>query len=463
MSRCPEILVVAEGEFETELVSTLHAEGLAHVARRCADAAEVRGAAAAGLGEIAVVDRDLVSLDVVADLERAGMRVIVVGGNAVARTVDAVIAALLGTATDETPGAMSSDVGSLTGAALAAQLPPDPFTEAGSFPVPPPAPPSGAAASGAHTRYPPRSRRRAAAPPETPREEPAVPTVPEAPAPHRGEVIVVAGPAGAPGRTTLALALAADVAQRGLRVLLIDADTVAPGIVYLLALPDESAGIIAATYRARNGELDALVLGDLVDHTAWGFDVVTGIEQAQRWKEVDESGLAGLLRVARECYDLVLVDTAGPVDGPDAPASYYGPARDAARAAALAECDRHLVVGAGDPLGMRRLLGYLRDFPSERGLVVVNRLDSLAAGVGAERGARHILARYGGIDRAFLVRRDPTGVARAQLDGTPMLASDVGDDIAAIADALVGERAPRRDGGHSRRRGAGRWRPWPRR
>ena len=61
-----------------------------------------------------------------------------------------------------------------------------------------------------------------------------------------GKVTAVWGPAGAPGRTTTAIALASELAAAGLRVALVDADTVGAAIAPSLGLLDEAPGLAAA-------------------------------------------------------------------------------------------------------------------------------------------------------------------------------------------------------------------------
>ena len=71
-----------------------------------------------------------------------------------------------------------------------------------------------------------------------------------------GAVVAVWGPHGAPGRTSLAIALAAEFAAAGLRVVLADADTHAASVAPALGLLDEAPGFAAACRLAGIGGLD---------------------------------------------------------------------------------------------------------------------------------------------------------------------------------------------------------------
>ncbi|HEV7741471.1 MAG TPA: regulator, partial [Pseudolysinimonas sp.] len=61
-----------------------------------------------------------------------------------------------------------------------------------------------------------------------------------------GGVVAVWGPSGAPGRTSLAIAIAAELADAGVSVALADADTHAASIDPALGLLDEAPGFAAA-------------------------------------------------------------------------------------------------------------------------------------------------------------------------------------------------------------------------
>ena len=61
-----------------------------------------------------------------------------------------------------------------------------------------------------------------------------------------GRTLVVWGPAGAPGRTTVAVALASVLAGRGLRTTLVDADPYGGAVAQHLGVLDEVSGLLSA-------------------------------------------------------------------------------------------------------------------------------------------------------------------------------------------------------------------------
>ena len=65
------------------------------------------------------------------------------------------------------------------------------------------------------------------------------------------------GRPGAPGRSTIAIELAVELARGGRHVGLVDADTHAPSIALALGLADEGPGFAAACRQAEFGALDA--------------------------------------------------------------------------------------------------------------------------------------------------------------------------------------------------------------
>lgn len=114
--------------------------------------------------------------------------------------------------------------------------------------------------------------------------------------PHR--VITVRGPHGAPGRSTVAVQLAVELARAGRGTALVDADTVAPSLALLLGLSDDAPGIAAACRRAELGGLDHAELTRLantVETSAGAIDVLSGINRPSRWPELSATRLEAAL------------------------------------------------------------------------------------------------------------------------------------------------------------------------
>ena len=115
-----------------------------------------------------------------------------------------------------------------------------------------------------------------------PQPKPAEPSAPRHP-----RVVAVWGPAGAPGRTTVAIELAVELARGGRRAALVDADTHAPSIALQLGLADEGPGFAAACRTAQLGGLDAHELARISTPLGRsGVDVLTGLNRPSRWPEL---------------------------------------------------------------------------------------------------------------------------------------------------------------------------------
>ena len=73
---------------------------------------------------------------------------------------------------------------------------------------------------------------------------------------QRGRIVLVWGPHGAPGRSTVAASLAHGLAASG-GAILVDADVEAPSLVQLLGMAEDSSALAGAARLATHGRLDA--------------------------------------------------------------------------------------------------------------------------------------------------------------------------------------------------------------
>lgn len=363
MSAPVGVVCAVVGPDEATVVQALAAERGLEVVRRCADLAELLAAGAAGVGRVAVVSVDLPGLDraAVGHLHAAGVWVVLVAGTTGAGWADAL-------------GADAVTDAVRVAADLRAVL-------EGGRPEPPP--------------------------------EPAHAVAPVA----DGTVLAVWGPTGAPGRTTLAVNLADELARGGRDVLLVDADTYGGTVAQVLGLLDEAPGLAAAARAAGAGRLDHAGLAGLTPRLDSGLRVLTGIGRADRWPEVPAASLDEVWRVARGLVHVTVVDCGFCLEQDEA-LTYdtRAPQRNGATLSALAAADLVVVVGAGDPVGMQRLvraLGALDELglPAPR-RVVVNRVRASASGPRPRDAVREALRRYAGVPDAVVLPDD-----RAACDG----------------------------------------------
>lgn len=246
---------------------------------------------------------------------------------------------------------------------------------------------------------------------------------------HRGEVIAVWGPAGAPGRTTLAITIAAELAAEGFSVALADADTHSGAIAPSLGLLDEAPGFAAAcrlasTESLTNAELERI--SERYSSPHGSFWVLTGIGRPHRWPELSGDRVAATLAACREWVDYTVVDTGFSLEQDEEISSdLFAPQRNAATITALRVADRVIAVGAGDPVGLSRFLrahvDLLEIVDAERVLAVVNRIRGSVIGANPSAQVEQTLLRFGGVVAAALVPHDQISLDSAILSGKTLL------------------------------------------
>ncbi len=377
------------------------------VTRRCADLTELLAAAGAGLGRFAVVSGDLPGLDreAIAQLRSCGVMVLAIVDPDrpwEREKIEALgVAVVLDLSTPDqggeglSPGGLGAGVVTAvrrlldTGDAAADRRDDGPGDDRGC----------GASTVGAN-------------PPVTDAGGDAI----------AGRMVVVWGPTGAPGRTTLAVNLAAELAALGGPVVLVDADTYGGTVAQLVGMLDEAPGLAAATRAAGNGVLDVPTLTRLAPVLSPGLRVLTGISRADRWTELPASALEVVWGLLRTVVPWTVVDTGFCLER-DEVLSYdtRAPSRNAATLSAIETADVLVVVGGGDPIGIHRLVRALDEVSGlthgTRQVVVANRVRAGTAGPRPGAAIRQALERYAGVRDVVLVPDDAAAVDDAVLSG----------------------------------------------
>ncbi len=267
-----------------------------------------------------------------------------------------------------------------------------------------------------------------------------------------GRVVAVWGPVGAPGRTTVAVTLAAELAQLGQSTMLADADTYGASIAQVLGLLDESAGLGSAVRAALQGTLDAERLARLAPVVSPRLRVLTGLVRPSRWPELRPAGLDVVWQRARQVSAWTVVDCGFSLEA-DEEISFdtSAPRRNGATLSALAAADVIIAVGAADPVGLQRLVRGLQELadvipPGRSPRVVVTRVRSSSIGSPPGLKVSQALARYAGVDDPFLVPDDRSACDVALLEGRTLTeaapASPARKALAGLARALLAEQQP---------------------
>lgn len=410
------VLTALHHSWEVGVVSVLGDSRQVHVVRRCADLAELLSTAEAGLADRAVVGADLPGLDRAVVLRLADLGIGVVGLHE-AQDADGArdlrrwgVAAVL---------PADTALADLEAALLRDSLDPLPLGAA-SAPAADPAP---APRAGSTTAVEPPGGASDADPAPTGPDPPGA-----APGPDRtGRVIAVWGPTGAPGRTTVALHVATELAHGGLATLLVDADTYGASIAQALGLLDEAPGLVAAARAADNGTLDRHGLAALAPVVLPGLRVLTGLPRAERWTEVREHALADILEIARGLVAVVVVDVGFCLEQDEE--LFFdtrAPRRHGLALRTLREADVVVAVGGADPLGVQRLvrgLDALRASTPVTPVVVLNRVRSGAVGGQARARLTDALHRFAQVERPVLVPDDRAALDAAGLAGRSLTES----------------------------------------
>ena len=251
---------------------------------------------------------------------------------------------------------------------------------------------------------------------------------------RRGRIVTVFSPKGGTGKTVTSTNLAAAFAKfEGKRTLLLDLDLQFGDAAIMLGLEPEKTiyDLVVAP-----GELDSEKLAGYTTRHPSGLDILPAPVRPEDAELVTETKLSRLLEVARESYDVIVVDTSP---------FFHGP-----MLATLDRTDELLLVCGLDVPTLKNVRLALQTlellaFPQNRIRVVLNRANSK---VGMKRseveGALEVKVRFEiPSDRAV-----PISVNR----GTPAVLAESGSDYAKAVRAMAKGLQPAETSKSQRRR-----------
>lgn len=434
--KLPVLTALGGAPWEAAVVSSVDATATMTVVRRCVDVVELLAVATTGLARVALISPGLRRLDSDVIDRLLAAEVVPVGVFARADVDAEQRLAVLGVR-HVLPADADVDVLATVVAAAVADGP-RPVTDR-AFADP---------AAATHAVIPPTGTARAV-------PAPAV----------RGSVVAIWGPTGSPGRTTVAVLVADELARLDRAALLVDADVYGGVVAPTLGLLDESPGLAAACRAASAARLDAAVLAGLAWQLGPYLRVLTGIPRAERWPELRAAALTSVLDAARDLAEFTIVDCGFALEA-DEEISYdtVAPRRNGATLAALDGADVIVAVGSADPIGIQRLvraLGDLRELDLSTPVwVVLNRVRGSVVPGRPEVELAAALERFAGRTPAAFLPYDLDALDLALTRGQTVAEARPNSRLrragTELAAALAGVAAPRGSvPAGSRRRSAG--------
>lgn len=223
-----------------------------------------------------------------------------------------------------------------------------------------------------------------------------------------GEVIALVSGKGAPGATTVAIGLAAALAESKRSIVLVDADLRGGGVGPYLDLDPRRglSGLSAAPIDRPERVLDELQDGP-------GFSVLTGIERPELQERLAPERIAGTVSALQERFDVILIDGGETLAGVTSPVG----------AAFLRSAERVVLVTTADLIGLWNARASLRfvteslGVPPEAVSAVINRRD------GSEQYGAPEVERALSIRVVAAIPEDVRAARRGRAGQTPITAA----------------------------------------
>jgi MinD-like ATPase involved in chromosome partitioning or flagellar assembly len=274
----------------------------------------------------------------------------------------------------------------------------------------------------------------------------------------RGRLIAVWGPTGAPGRTTVAIEVASELARMGVETILADADVYGGTVAPALGLLDEAPGLVAGARLANSGRLTAGQLAAAARTVAPRLRVLTGIARASRWPELRVPAVGEVWDLCRDLAALTVVDTSFCIEQDEEIVfDTAAPRRNGVTLMTLECADVVVAVGSADALGVIRLVHALDDLqeavPAATVRIVTNRVRKTALGGRADREVREVVYGHAGAVPYAGIPYDRDACAAAIAAGKTLAEVAPASPARAALRDLAKGLADVRPGGRSRRRG----------
>jgi Flp pilus assembly CpaE family ATPase len=263
-----------------------------------------------------------------------------------------------------------------------------------------------------------------------------------------GKVLAVWGPKGAPGRTTIAVNLAYELARISDDLLLVDADTYGGAVAVTLGITDAPADLAHLAQLADRGTLDGLQLRALTQVGASGLRVATGLPSAAAWTAVRPATWEVLLGLCRQTFPLTVLDLAPYLDEDDDLAyDHVELRRNAVTRLTLQHADAVVAVARADPVGLYHFIAAYHELlelgvPAEAVHTVVNQIRTERFASEHQNEVQQVLDRSLGVRPAVYVPYDRRTLDQAASSTRAVVEvsgwSPVGRQINRLARLLTG-------------------------
>ncbi len=241
-----------------------------------------------------------------------------------------------------------------------------------------------------------------------------------------GKIIAVWGASGSPGKTTIAVGMANELAEAGKTVTLIDLDLEASSTGVLLGLGDSPGGIAAAARLAGHSRFDSEQLHRLATPVSSGkhsFQLLGGLVAAERWAEIAPDRAEEVILVAAENSEFVVIDLGSSLEANLRDVS-TGLDRNKVTKQTLTMADQIITVCLADPVGISRYLRAIDQLvelrPGGQIFCVVNRLRASVLGSSAKQQVAETLGRMAQITVDCFIPDDPAAADFAMRQAVPI-------------------------------------------
>lgn len=277
---------------------------------------------------------------------------------------------------------------------------------------------------------------------EVVRPAPPRPRVPGRPP---GRSIAVWGPKGAPGRTSVAIELAFEIAAAEPSTLLVDADTYGGDVAQSLAMVEEIPTIVWAAHRASTEDFGPAEIATVLRRAGdRGPVVMPGVPRPDLWADISDFGWRKLMVRLRSLFRFTIYDLGFVLEGAPGTAAVWD--RNRVTRQTISDADRVVAICRGDPIGLKSFLWAMEELRAlvdlDKVLVVANKVRA-----GDEQEVGYVLRKHLGKRPAAYLRDVPAERLAAMEAATAVRtlksSSDTATSIADVAAALGADIPPR--------------------